>query len=101
MSATAAQDQLTSMPWIQTIDRAAARGELLDVYTTLAARPIPSVYRPPHGDAPGIHRAHSLDPALMRHVFGVTGTIHQGDALSWAERELVAAVSSRVNQCVY
>ncbi len=89
------------MTWIRTIDRASASGELAEVYAALAARPIPSVYRPSHGDAPGIHRAHSLDPALMRLVFGATGTIHQGDALTWAERELVAAVSSRVDQCVY
>jgi hypothetical protein len=89
------------MPWIAMIDKAAAQGELLEVYSQLAARPIPSVYRPPHGGAPGIHRAHSLDATLMRLVFGATGTIHQGDALSWAERELLAAVSSRVDQCLY
>jgi hypothetical protein len=89
------------MSWIATIDKNTAEGELLEVYTQLGSRPIPSVYKPAHGDAPGIHRAHSLDPALMRVVFGLTATIHQGDALSWAERELVAAVSSRVNQCLY
>jgi hypothetical protein len=90
-----------AMAWIPMIDKAAARGELLEVYSALGARPIPDVYRPAHGGAPGIHRAHSLDPALMRFVFGATGTIHQGDALSWPERELIAAVSSRLNQCVY
>jgi hypothetical protein len=89
------------MGWIAMIDRAKAEGELREVYAALSARPIPAVYRPDHGDAPGIHRAHSLDPALMRLVFGYTSTIHQGEALSWAERELIAAVSSRVNQCVY
>ena len=89
------------MAFLRMIDRATADGELRDVYAALAARPVPAVYRPAHGDAPGIHRAHSLDATLMRHVFGATGTSHQGDALSWAERELVAAVSSRLNQCVY
>jgi hypothetical protein len=89
------------MAWIPMIDKALAQGELLEVYTALGSRPIPDVYRPAHGDAPGIHRAHSLDATLMRLVVGATGTIHQGEALSWAERELIAAVSSRINQCVY
>jgi hypothetical protein len=89
------------MAWIPMIDRAAAQGELLEVYTALGSRPIPAVYKPAHGGAPGIHRAHSLDVTLMRHVFGATGTIHQGDSLTWAERELIAAVSSRLNQCLY
>jgi alkylhydroperoxidase family enzyme len=89
------------MARIRMIDRDAADGELLEVYTALAARPLPPVYRPPHGGPPGIIRAHSLDPALMRAVFGATGSTHQGEALAWAERELVAAVSSRINQCVY
>jgi len=89
------------MAWLKLIDRASAQGELREVYAALAARPIPSVYVPAHGDAPGIHRAHSQDPALMRHVFGATGSIHQGEQLSWAERELIAAVSSRLNQCLY
>jgi Carboxymuconolactone decarboxylase family len=89
------------MAFIRMIDRHEARGELLDVYTAMASRPIPSVYVPSHGGAPGIHRAHSLDAALVRHVFGATGTMHAGEHLSWAERELIATVSSRLNQCLY
>ncbi len=65
------------------------------------ARPLPAVYRAPHGGPPGIVRAHSLDPALLEVTFGATTTMHAGDALSWAERELLAASASRTNQCVY
>jgi hypothetical protein len=89
------------MAWIQTIDRNTATGELLEVYQALAARPIPSAYIPPHGGAAGIHRAHSLDPMLMKVVFATTGSMHQGEALTWAERELVAALTSRAGQCFY
>jgi hypothetical protein len=89
------------MAWIRMIDRHEAQGELLEVYTAMAARPIPSVYRPAHGGAPGIHRAHSLDASLVRLVFGTTGSMHQGEELSWAERELIASVSARLNQCLY
>jgi hypothetical protein len=89
------------MAWIRMIDRSDAQGELREVYEAMASRPIPSVYRPPHGGAPGIHRAHSLDAQLVRVVFATTGSIHGDQGLSWAERELVAAVASRVNQCLY
>jgi hypothetical protein len=89
------------MTSIRTIDRDTAQGELLDVYRAMAARPVPPVYTPVHGGAPGIVRAHSMDPALMRVVFGATGTLHQPGGLGWADRELCAMVASRTNQCVY
>jgi alkylhydroperoxidase family enzyme len=89
------------MAWIEMIDSDRAEGELLAVYTAMAERPIPAAYRPPHGRAPGIVRAHSLDPALMKVAFTTSGTQHAPGALGWAERELVAAVASRTAQCVY
>ena len=89
------------MAWIRMINRDAAAGELLDVYEAMAARAMPAAYKPPHGGAPGIHRAHSLDPALMRVTFATFGTLHAGPELAWAERELVAAVASRTAQCLY
>jgi hypothetical protein len=92
---------LRFMAWIRMIDRHEAQGELREVYAAMASRPLPSVYVPAHGGAPGIHRAHSLDAALVRHVFGATGTMHPGEALSWAERELIASVCARLNQCLY
>lgn len=89
------------MAHIRTIPAAQASGELAAVYGELAARPLPPVYRPPHGDAPGILLAHSLDPRLMRAVFATSGALHAAGPLSWPERELIATAVSRVNQCVY
>ncbi|HZN75186.1 MAG TPA: hypothetical protein VFC00_26435 [Micromonosporaceae bacterium] len=88
------------MPWLTTISRAEAVGDLAQTYAEMAARPIPDAYRPPHDDAPGIIRAHSLDAELMRLTFGVSGTLHMS-ALDWADRELISSVTSRTNQCLY
>ncbi|AKT44015.1 hypothetical protein [Chondromyces crocatus] len=88
------------MAWIPTTDIADAQGELLETYRALMSRPLPAVYQPMHGGAPGIIRAHSLDPALMRAVFGASGALHKGPLPS-AEYELVAAVTSRAGQCLY
>jgi len=89
------------MAWIQVIDRHEAEGELREVYEALMSRPIPSAYLVPHGGAPGIHRAHSLDAGLVRAVFTATGTMHAGAALSWADRELISAVTARTTECFY
>lgn len=89
------------MAWIRTIEKAEAEGDLHEAYTALGSRPLPAAYIPPHGGAAGIQKAHSLDPALMRLVFLTSGSTFAGDALSWAERELVATVASRTNQCLY
>jgi uncharacterized peroxidase-related enzyme len=89
------------MAWIQMIDTAAAQADLLEAYRVMAERPMPSAYRPPHGGAAGIQRAHSLDPALMQITFAAIGTMHPGDALTWAERELIASVAARTAQCLY
>jgi hypothetical protein len=78
-----------------------ATGELADTYRELGARPLPEVYRPKHGDAPGILRAHSLDPKLMRVVFRTSGLVNGRGPLPWPDRELVNAVTSRLNQCLY
>jgi hypothetical protein len=88
------------MAWLGTISRRDAVGELAETYAAMAARPIPDVYRPPHDDAPGIIRAHSLDAELMRRTFAVSGTLHR-TALDWADRELISSVTSRTNQCFY
>jgi hypothetical protein len=36
----------------------------------------------------------------MRLTFGVSGAL-QASSLSWSERELLAAVTTRANQCFY
>jgi hypothetical protein len=76
-------------------------GALREVYEQLMQRPLPRVYRPAHGDAPGIIRAHSLDAEAMRHVFRFSGGLNGAGPLSWPERELVNATTSRLNQCFY
>jgi alkylhydroperoxidase family enzyme len=89
------------MAHLRIIEAHEADGELRETYEAMKARPLPAVYRPPHGGPAGIHRAHSLDPQLMRVAFAAAGTMHVGEGLSWAERELLAASASRTNQCLY
>jgi hypothetical protein len=89
------------MAHIRIIEAHEASGELREVYEGMKDRPLPPVYRTPHGGPAGIVRAHSLDAKLVRVTFAATGTMHAGDALSWAERELIAASASRTNQCFY
>jgi len=88
------------MAWLGTISRQDATGRLAEVYSAMADRPTPEVYLPPHGDAAGIIRAHSLDAELMRRTFTVSGGLHQS-TLDWADRELISSVTSRTNQCFY
>lgn len=88
------------MAWLGTIPRSEATGALAEAYAAMAARPIPDAYKPPHDDAPGIVLAHSLDVDLMRHTFGVSGSLH-ALTLGWADRELLSSVTSRTNQCFY
>jgi hypothetical protein len=88
------------MAWLGTISRGAATGDLAETSAAMAARPIPAVYRPPHDDAPGIIRAHSLDAELMRRTFAISGSLH-ATALDWADRELVSSVTARANECFY
>jgi len=76
-------------------------GALRDTYRQLMERPLPEVYRPKHGDAPGIVRAHSLDPETMRRAFRTSSTLNGAGPLTWPQRELVNAVTSRLNQCLY
>jgi alkylhydroperoxidase family enzyme len=88
------------MAWLATIPHRDAVGDLAETYAAMAVRPVPDVYRPPHGDAPGIIRAHSLDPELMRRTFAISGALH-ATTLDWADRELISSVTSRTNQCMY
>jgi hypothetical protein len=90
------------MAWIQLIGRRDADSALGMIYDRMAARAMPAVYQPPHGDAPGIIRAHSLDPSLMPLVFGgMSASLAAGDTLAWEQRELINASTSRLNQCLY
>lgn len=88
------------MAWLTTVPRAEAEGALAEAYAAMDARPMPPVYGAPHGEAAGIIRAHSLDPELLRRTFAVSGALAT-TTLSWADRELLASVTSRTNQCFY
>ena len=83
------------------IDYAASRGELRDIYDRMRERPLPDVYRPKHGGAPSVITAHSLDHALIPLVFGCSSTLNGAGPLAWPERELVNALTSRLDQCFY
>lgn len=83
------------------IDYASATGTLREVYDRMRERPLPQVYRPTHGGVPGIIAAHSLDPDLIARVFGASTTLNGAGPLTWPERELVNAMTSRLNQCLY
>jgi hypothetical protein len=83
------------------VDYSSSTGVLRAIYDRMRERPLPPVYRPAHGGAPGIVTAHSLDPALIPKVFGTSSTLNGAGPLSWPERELVNATTSRLNQCFY
>lgn len=89
------------MTHLHLIDPAQATGSLYEVYARLRERPIPPVYRPTHGGVAGIVAAHSLDAGLMQHVFGVSNNLNGQGPLTWPQRELVNAITSRLNQCFY
>lgn len=80
---------------------ATSTGELRDLYDRIRERPLPPAYRPSHGGISGIVEAHSLDPDLIAKVFGASTTLNAAGPLSWIERELVNALTSRLNQCLY
>ena len=88
------------MAWLRTVPKTQATGALAEAYAAMDNRPMPPVYRPPHGDAAGIIRAHSLDPELLRRTFSVSGALAT-TRLPWADRELLASTTSCANQCFY
>ena len=86
---------------IPIVGHATATGPLREIYDRMMQRPLPPVYRPAHGGVPGIIEAHSLDPDLIPLVFGTSSTLNGAGPLSWPERELVNATTSRLDQCFY
>jgi hypothetical protein len=86
--------------WLGTVPQAQATGDLAEAYALIDNRPMPPVYRPGHGDAAGIIRAHSLDAELLRRTFSISGALATS-SLAWPDREVLASVTSRTNQCFY
>jgi hypothetical protein len=89
------------MSHLRIIEPSEASGALAEVYERMKGRPAPPVYRPAHGGLAGIIRAHSLDAGLMPRVFAFSGGVNQSGPMTWPQRELIAAVTSRLNQCFY
>jgi hypothetical protein len=88
--------------WLKLVGFNESQGDLRATYQRMRARPLPAVYRPPHGGPPGIMLAHSLDPRGIEVVFGgMSSSLASGGALNWAQRELVNTVTSLTNQCFY
>jgi hypothetical protein len=89
------------MEWLETVSRAQASGALAEAYTAMVEeRPMPPVYRPAHGGAPdtlNVRRSKSGSRLCARMIPGALATT----SLPWADRELLASVTSRTNQCFY
>ena len=82
------------MPWIRTVGVAEAAGRLAATYRTAVKRA---------GRVFGIIRAMSLHPATLDASLGLYLAIMKTDAgdLSGRQREMLATVVSRVNDCHY
>jgi AhpD family alkylhydroperoxidase len=83
------------------IGYAESSGELRDAYDRSRERPLPACYIPRGHQVAGIIRAHSLDAQLIPRVGAVSAALVGGGPLTWPERELVAAITSRINESYY
>jgi alkylhydroperoxidase family enzyme len=78
--------------WIEWIDEDAADGELADLYRR---------YRGPQG-IDHILKIHSLNPPSLEHHHTLYEHLMRGPSgLSRIEREMIAVVVSRANDCEY
>ncbi len=81
------------MSWIQEIEEDAATGELADIYARL---------REQRGRVANILKVHSLrPPALVHHLDLYMGLLFGPGRLTRGQRELLAVVVSRANDCEY
>src|SRR5262249_36875730 len=96
-----AAHRLEDQEAVKPVGYADAPPKLRDVYDRMRERPLPPAYRPAHGGIPGIIEAHGLDPELVGKVFATSTTLNGAGPLAWPERELVNALTSRLNQCFY
>lgn len=81
------------MPWIRTISVEDAEGRLAKSYEAALARA---------GRVFGIVRAMSIAPAILEASIGFYRTVmYAREGLARAQRELLATVVSRANDCHY
>jgi len=79
--------------WIKTLATAEASGELLEQYDRM---------RDPAGNVANILQVHSLNPAALRAHFDLYRTLmFARSELSRAQREMIAVVVSKTNECHY
>ena len=82
------------MAWIRTIDESAADGELAELYGACVD---PKTKR-----VDNVLKVHSLHPASLRAHLEVYRTAMTGTkTLRKAQREMIAVVVSRLNDCHY
>jgi uncharacterized peroxidase-related enzyme len=80
------------MAWISWIDEDEATGRLAELYRPLKTR---------HG-VDHILKIHSLDPESLQHHYEYYAHLMRGPSkLSRGEREMIAVVVSRANDCFY
>ncbi len=81
------------MPWIDTIDYENATGDLLREYDAALGRA---------GKIYNIAKISSLTPGLLRPSMRFyQALMHEGGELSRTQREMIAVVVSRANDCFY
>jgi uncharacterized peroxidase-related enzyme len=80
------------MAWIDWVDEEAAAGRLAEIYGPLTTR----------RGVDHILKIHSLNPESLRLHYDYYAHIMRGSSrLSRAEREMIAVVVSRANDCFY
>ena len=81
------------MPWIRTVEVDAARGRLRRLYDEALARA---------GKVFGIVRVMSPNPPVLEASMGLyRAVMHAPSPLSRRQREMLAVVTSRANDCHY
>ena len=81
------------MPWIKTIGPDEATGRLGKTYAASIAQT---------GKVFGIASSMSLDPRVLDSSMGLyRNIVQEGDALSRRQREMLATVVSKANECHY
>ena len=87
------QRWLGAMSWIDEVDVDDADGKLEAIYAELIEK---------RGKVSNILKVHSLCPASMKAHFDLYALLMRGPSdLSRAQREMIAVVSSALNQCHY
>jgi uncharacterized peroxidase-related enzyme len=81
------------LSWIETIDESQATGLLKEIYDQFSGQ---------DGVVPNIIKIHSIYPEVLRDHMALFKTIMFGPSgLSRTEREAVATVVSKLNDCFY